>query len=124
MSGNIYEAGKNNPEYFKYRRIKGYISPVKILSFGLSKFDTIVADPKYLMKPYIPSISIFELEKYTSDLDKIGMFTLSEEVIKLMKLDTINISKIYFYFKPNDIIHIVSNIKQKVSRFLIKIIRN
>jgi len=86
----------------------------------------IIAEPKYLMKPfnYIPSIFIFELERYTNDLDKIGTLTLNEEVIKLLKLDTINISKIYFYSKPSDIVHIISNIKQKISRFLIKIIRS
>jgi len=126
LSGEIYEAGKDNPAYFEYRGIKGYLSPVKITSFGLFTLDMIIADPKYLMESfnYIPSRSIFELERHTNDLDKIGILTLSEEVIKLMKLDTINISKIYFYFKPSDIIHIISNIKQKVSRFLIKIIRN
>ncbi|MHA2275600.1 MAG: TIR domain-containing protein [Candidatus Kariarchaeaceae archaeon] len=126
MSGDIYEAGKDDPEYFKYRGIKGYLSPVKIASFGLSTLDMIIADPKYYLTPfnYIPSISIFELERYTTDLDKVGILTLSEEVIKLMKLDTIKISKIYFYFKPTDIVHIISNIKQKISRFLIKTIRN
>jgi len=126
ISGDFYETGKADPEFFKYRGIKGYISPVKITSFGLSTLDMIIADPKYLMKPfnYIPSMSIFELEKYTTDLDKIGIITLNEEAIKLLRLDTINISKIYFYFKASDIVHIISNIKQKISRFLIKIIRN
>lgn len=126
LSGGIYEVGKDDPEYFKYRSIKGYLSPYKIASFGLSTFDMVIANPENLMMPfnYIPSRSIFELERYTNDLDKIGIITLGEEVIKLMKLDSINVSKIYFYFKPSDIIHIISNIKQKISRFLIKIIKN
>ncbi|MFX1567214.1 MAG: TIR domain-containing protein [Promethearchaeota archaeon] len=126
LSGDIYEAGKDNTEYFEYRGIRGYLSPVKITSFGLSTLDMVIADPKFAMAEfnYIPSISIFELERYTNDLDKIGILTLSEEVVKLLKLDTINISKVYFYFKPSDIIHIISNMKQKISRFLLKIMRN
>jgi len=126
MSGDIYEAGKDDPEYFKYRGIKGHLSPVKIASFGLSTLDMIIADPKYLMKPfdYIPSMSIFELERYINDLEKIGIITLNEEAVKMLKLNTINISKIYFYFKASDIVHIISNIKQKISKFLIKIIKN
>ncbi len=126
MSGEIYETGKDDPEYFAYREIRGYLSPVKIASFGLSTLDMVVANPEYLMKPfnYIPSISIFELERYTNDLDKIGILTLSEDLLKLMKLDTINISKIYLYFKPSEIVRIISKIKQKLSRYLIKIIRN
>jgi len=126
ISGNTYEVGIDDPNYFEYRGIKGYLSPYKVSSLGFYTLDMIIAEPKYLMRPfnYIPSISIFELERYTDDLDKIGILTLSEEVIKLLKLDTINISKIYFYFKPSDIVHIISNIKQKISRFLIKIIRN
>ncbi len=126
LSGSIYEVGIDNPTYFEYRGIKGYVSPYKVASLGFYTLDMIIASPEYLMKQfdYIPSISIFELERYVNDLEKIGIMTLSEEVVKLLKLDTINISKIYFYFKPSDIVHIISNIKQKISKFLIKIIRS
>lgn len=126
LIGDIYEIGKDNPDYFAYRGVKGHLSPVKIASFGLSTLDMIIADPKYLMKPfdYIPSMSIFELKRYTNDLDKIGIIPLNEEAVKMLKLDTINISKIYFYFKASDIVHIISNIKQKISKFLINIIKN
>ncbi|TKJ25992.1 MAG: hypothetical protein CEE42_05925 [Promethearchaeota archaeon Loki_b31] len=126
LSGDIYEVGKDDPEYFKYRGIKGYLSPVNITSFGLSTLDMVVADPKYLMEPFkfIPLRSIFELERYANDPNNICVFTFNQELVKLLGLDTINITKIYFYFKPSDIVHIISNIKQKISRFLIKIMRN
>lgn len=126
LSGEIYEVGKVDPDYFEYRGIKGYLSPYRVASLGFYAWDMIIAEPKYLMTPfnYIPSISIFELERFANDLDKIGIFTLGEEIIKLLKLDTIKITKMYFYFKSSAIVHIISNIKQKISRFLIKIIRN
>lgn len=126
LSGDIYEVGKDDPEYFKYRGIKGYLSPVEISSFGLSTLEMVVANPTYLMEPfkYIPLRSIFELERYANDPNNICIFTFNQEIIKLLGLDNINISKIYFYFKSSDIVHIISNIKQKISRFLIKIIKN
>ena len=126
LSGDIYEFGKDNPEFFDYRGINGYISPYRLASLGNSTLEMIAADPNNIMKEfnYIPSTSIFELEKFVDDLDKVGMLTLSEEVIKLLKLDKINISKVYFYFKPSAIVHVFSNIKQKINKYLVKLIRN
>ncbi len=126
LSGDIYDVGKHDPNFFDYRGIKGYLSPYKLASSGFYNFDMLIADPKYEMVPfnYIPSISIFELEKNANDSDKIGIITFNQEAIKMLGLNKINISKIYFYFKPSDIIHIISNIKQKISKFLLKIIKN
>ncbi len=124
LSGEIYKVGKLEPEFFAYREIKGYLSPYQI-SFGFYTLDMIISEPKYLMKPfnYIPSLSIFELEKYAYDLDKVGILTLSKEVAQMIGLDTNAFPKLYLYFKPSEIVHIISNIKQKISRFLINIIK-
>jgi hypothetical protein len=126
LTGNIYETGKDNPEYFKYRNLRGYLSPVKIESFGFYSLDMIKSNKKYAMYPidnYIPSISIFEFERYANDLDKIGIFTLNEQTVKNYNLETRNIKKLYFYFKSSDFNRIISNIKHKIARFLTKIIR-
>ena len=126
LSGDIYEIGKDDPDYFEYRGIKGYISPYRIASLGNSTLEMIAADPNNIMKEfnYIPLTSISELEKFVDDLDKVGILTLSEEIIKLLKLDKIDISKLYFYFKPSAIVHVISNIKQKINKYLVKLIRN
>ena len=78
------------------------------------------------MRPFnfIPPISVYEFEKYKDDLDKIGIITLREDTIKLLDPDATDELKLYFYFKGSDIAHIISNIKQKVSRFLINIINS
>lgn len=125
LSGTLYEAGKDNPEYFKYRGVKGYISPIKVNVSVFPSFEMITNDPKYLMKPfnYIPVISVYEFEKYKDELDKIGIISLNEEVIKLLKPDATDKFKLYFYFKSSDIRHIISNIKQRISKFLIKVIK-
>lgn len=126
LSGDIYEFGKDDPDYLDYRGIKGYISPYRLASLGNSTLEMIAADPTNLMREfnYIPSTSISELEKFVFDLDKVGIFALSEEIIKLLKLDKTDISKLYFYFKPSAIVHVISNIKQKINKYLVKLIRN
>ena len=128
LSGTLYEVGKEDPEYFKYRGIRGYISPVRVYIPNLifSSFEMIIHEPKFLMRPFkfIPPISVYEFEKYKDDLDKIGIITLSEDTIKLLDPDATDELKLYFYFKGSDIAHIISNIKQKVSRFLINIINS
>ncbi len=125
LSGKIYETGKDNPEYFKYRGIKGHLSPVKVISPGYYTLDMIIADKKNAMAPfsYIPSVSIFELERILNNSSNFGMITLNEAVVKLLNLDSIKISKLYFYFKNSDIIHIIFNVKQKISGFLINVIK-
>ena len=128
LSGTLYEVGKDNPEYFKYRGIKGYISPVRVSIPNLiySSFEMIINEPKFHMRPFnfIPPISVYEFEKYKDDLDKIGIITLSEDTIKLLISDATDKLKLYFYFKGSDIAHIISNIKQKIGRFLINKINN
>ena len=116
LSGDIYEFGKDDPDYFDYRGIRGYISPYRLASLGNSTLEMIVADPTNLMREfnYIPSTSISELEKFLFDLDKVGIFALSEEIIKLLKLDKTDISKLYFFPQPFFIItSYVSNTESK-----------
>ena len=57
MTGKIYEAGKDDPDYFAYRGIRGHISPVKINLSLVPNLDLVIANPQFLLEPfdYIPS---------------------------------------------------------------------
>jgi len=125
LSGNISELGKDHPEYFEYRKIKGYISPNELVSAGMYSLDIIAANEKSLMfkHEYIPSISIHELEKFLETSTGFGQFTLSKKYMDSIEVDIPGISEFYFYFKPSGVIRIVANIRSKIGAFLVQYIR-
>lgn len=125
LSGNISEIGKEDPEYFEYRNIKGYISPYEIVPTGTYSLDMIAADKKSLMfkRKYIPSISIHELEKFSEKSTGFGCFTLSKEYMDSIGINVPGISEYYFYFNPSGVTRIITNIRSKIGAYLIQYIR-
>lgn len=125
LSGNISELGKDHPEYFEYRKIKGYISPNELVSAGIYSLDMIAANEESLMfkHEYIPSISIHELERFSEKSTGFGRFTLSKKYMDAIEVDVPGISEFYFYFNPSGVIRIITNIRSKISAFLVQYIR-
>ncbi len=118
--------GKDNPAYFEYREIKGFISPNELVSTGIYSLDMIAADEKSMMfkHNYIPSISIHELEQFTEKSTGFGHITLNKEYMESIGLDIPRITELHFYFNLSSILRIFARIRSKISTFLIHFIRN
>ncbi|KKK66470.1 hypothetical protein LCGC14_2963770 [marine sediment metagenome] len=125
LSGNVSELGKDHPEYFEYRKIKGYISPSELISAGMYSLDIIAADEKSMMfkHDYIPSISIHEIETFLDSSTGFGRIALSKKYIDSIGVDLPRITKFYFYFNPTGLIRIITNIRSKIGAFLVQYIR-